>query len=571
MSDTAPLVPVELALPAENVGGPTVEKEAVRREVTAALQALLDQLGLPGRAEVSLAALDGRQPPLQLRLHGELCRYPWELLQQLYHYVHETPLAPGPDGEELAAWLDAADPGDAIAFIRLACEEIAKLQPQRLLGPEQVDALGRQLDLAHSGDGWLAPLLARVLEMRLSLADRPRLRATLQEAAGAGHPWETAAEALIASLMPATAEIRVAPALLRALTQSAGAGERNLFAPFRDAIFYELGARFPDLRFVPAPGLKARGFALAVNHLTAPPWTALPPDTAAAQMESEALRSAYGIESQPALNPSARNAWSLVPAESADRLVSAGVSILGPLAYLALCCAADLRGQAHRFLNVGNVSEEILSPLQGSFPDLVAQVDGRCGDAKVTAVLRHLLAEHVSIRNMRRILETMLDYDVIPVDASQYIVVDERIPLHAMPDDGAAPVDEALLAAAVRAGLRPQISYQVTGGADTLSVLLLEPGLEKRLREAGTHPAHAPGAATVPEQTVSALLRALKAELDSFGTDGRRPALLTSVDVRSTLRSLVATEFPRLPVLAYRELEPTLNIQPLARITLDNG
>ena len=41
-----------------------------------------------------------------------------------------------------------------------------------------------------------------------------------------------------------------------------------------------------------------------------------------------------------------------------------------------------------------------------------------------------------------------------------------------------------------------------------------------------------------------------------------------SARVRAILRRCIAAEFPRLPVLAYQELSPVLNVQPIARLTL---
>jgi type III secretion protein V len=41
------------------------------------------------------------------------------------------------------------------------------------------------------------------------------------------------------------------------------------------------------------------------------------------------------------------------------------------------------------------------------------------------------------------------------------------------------------------------------------------------------------------------------------------------MDVRRAMRKFIEKDFPRLVVLSYQELSPDMNIQPIARISLD--
>jgi len=42
--------------------------------------------------------------------------------------------------------------------------------------------------------------------------------------------------------------------------------------------------------------------------------------------------------------------------------------------------------------------------------------------------------------------------------------------------------------------------------------------------------------------------------------------VLTNMDVRKRLRKLLQTKFPQLAIIAYHELSPYVNIQPIGRI-----
>jgi type III secretion protein V len=48
----------------------------------------------------------------------------------------------------------------------------------------------------------------------------------------------------------------------------------------------------------------------------------------------------------------------------------------------------------------------------------------------------------------------------------------------------------------------------------------------------------------------------------------QNPVILTSIDVRRTLRDLIAIEFPKMAVLSYQELSPDLRIQSIGKISL---
>lgn len=61
---------------------------------------------------------------------------------------------------------------------------------------------------------------------------------------------------------------------------------------------------------------------------------------------------------------------------------------------------------------------------------------------------------------------------------------------------------------------------------------------------------------------------ALRSEFAHLPPTALRPALLTTAAVRTTLRDIVATEFPRTAVICYEDLPAAVNVQPVARIWL---
>src|SRR5262249_36229662 len=149
---------------------------------------------------------------LRIRVHGETLTYPDLLLEGAYA-VAIGGIAGTVTGSEAIteALADSsgpkAVPGVRLRFLDLACTEILKEQPQRLLGPDRAaasleclelpasvrDALGKRLDL------WVGSLRA-VLSLRISLADHAVVSSVLAQGGLPDAPLGTIAECLIATL-----------------------------------------------------------------------------------------------------------------------------------------------------------------------------------------------------------------------------------------------------------------------------------------------------------------------------------------------------------------------------------
>jgi type III secretion protein V len=114
----------------------------------------------------------------------------------------------------------------------------------------------------------------------------------------------------------------------------------------------------------------------------------------------------------------------------------------------------------------------------------------------------------------------------------------------------------------VRAGLKRYISHKFARGQNALVVNLLDPKIEELLSSQGLQNDQ------FDETQRNAILEAVRKEIQPRLSTASIPAVLTTIDVRPVFRSLIAPEFPRLPVLAYQEVSPELKIQAIARISL---
>jgi len=160
---------------------------------------------------------------------------------------------------------------------------------------------------------------------------------------------------------------------------------------------------------------------------------------------------------------------------------------------------------------------------------------------------------------LRLILEELLDFDFIVVDAINLIILDDSLPTDKSPES-AWMRDARTLGAFVRTRMKSYLCNKYTHAANTLVVWLLDPEIEKLLADNGLK--------ELDLEKCEKMMRALGNEVGKLPPSATQPALLTTVSLRQAVRELIANDFSHVPVLCYQELSAYLNIQPIARISL---
>lgn len=193
------------------------------------------------------------------------------------------------------------------------------------------------------------------------------------------------------------------------------------------------------------------------------------------------------------------------------------------------------------FMGIQETSN-LLTSWNQQYPDLIKEMLRVVPPQKLTDVLRRLLNESISIRNLRDVFEAITDI-------------------------GSREKDIVLLTEQVRMALKRQISDHFSDEARKMQVILVHPELEENLRQSARE------ATQQGSQQLSLAPEALKhllgevSELVKRGRNqGGRLVMLCSVDVRRHLRRLIEEEHYGLPVLSYQELSADIQVEPLGRI-----
>ncbi|HUR84459.1 MAG TPA: flagellar biosynthesis protein FlhA [Solirubrobacteraceae bacterium] len=151
---------------------------------------------------------------------------------------------------------------------------------------------------------------------------------------------------------------------------------------------------------------------------------------------------------------------------------------------------------------------------------------------QLAALLRALVAEGVRVDPLREILEA-LAIDPLPDNPSS-------------------------LVARVRERLARQLTHELAADGE-LRVYALDPMLEDGVRDGLGKDGEATIDPELARDLVEAVRKAIKAET--------RPVLVTQPDVRAPLRRLLAPELPKLAVLSYREVDPSVRVRRLGTVS----
>jgi type III secretion protein V len=223
-----------------------------------------------------------------------------------------------------------------------------------------------------------------------------------------------------------------------------------------------------------------------------------------------------------------------VPAELGDR---------GVATFIADETHRLLRARVADFFGLAE-AQRLLDELEQFAPATVRNVVPKPVSLTLLAdILRRLLEEGVSIRDLRAILEALSS-----------VATAEKDPLQ--------------LSEFVRAQLRRAITFRLTHGALELGVHLLDPMIEDAIRRAVTRTPSGSFLTLPPAQARDVVTAIRRALAEGESASARTPVILTQPDIRRFVRKLLEPEVPDIIVVSFAELLPEVSLRPLARANL---
>ena len=223
----------------------------------------------------------------------------------------------------------------------------------------------------------------------------------------------------------------------------------------------------------------------------------------------------------------------------AETLSQAGVAFALPAQILAKCLIQMLYRRAGNFVGIQE-TRKLLTKIQSNYADLVKEAEKIAPLQKLAEILRRLVDENVPVRNMRAILEAVVEW-------------------------GQREQNVVLLVEYVRVALGRQICFRCADRDRVIAAYMLERSVEDMLRSAQRQTA-AGTYMNLTEEAIQPLVGEIARALAEAAPDAN-PVVLTSMDVRRVTRHLLTRSNIYVPVMSYQELAPEFNVQPLGSPT----
>ncbi|MED4157747.1 flagellar biosynthesis protein FlhA [Shouchella clausii] len=307
----------------------------------------------------------------------------------------------------------------------------------------------------------------------------------------------------------------------------------------RKQMALELGSVIPVIRIRDNISLEPNSYTIKVKGTVVAKGEVLL-DHYMAMSTGEQDDSIIGIETiEPAFGLPAL--W--VDEDMRDRADMAGYTVVDPPTVISTHLTEVLKAHAHELLG-REETKQLIDHLKESYPTLVEEVTPNpltTGD--IQKVLRNLLREQLSIRNLPVIFEALADYGPLTKDMN---IVTEY----------------------VRQALSRQITTQLTNGGNELFVITLAAAVEKKIADAIGQNENGSFLALAPADS-QAILQNTAKEVQKVAELGRQAVILCSPAVRMHMRQLIERHLPHVPVVSYNELEPDVEVQSVGVVNAE--
>jgi flagellar biosynthesis protein FlhA len=334
-------------------------------------------------------------------------------------------------------------------------------------------------------------------------------------------------------------ELEVAYNLVELVDPTRGGDLLDRVKALRRKIALDLGVVLPLVRTRDNLDLPASTYTIRVQGAEVARGTALPGHVLAI---GDMLASLPGTATkEPVFGLDAK--WA--PASARAQAERMGATVVDPASVITTHLSEIVKQNAGKLLSRA-ATKELVDITKRSDPTVVEELgSAQVTLAEVQRVLRDLLDEGVSIRNLSKIFE----------------VLTEKV---------RTTRDPEALVEGCRQALGPVISAALATDGH-LPVITVEPMLEQQLSEllrtsseSGSFLALAPDKAEA--FTLAVAHRAREAE-----REGELPVLVCAAPLRQAIRKLVRTANPRLPILSYAELGTQLRLDTRGVVSLANA
>jgi len=310
-------------------------------------------------------------------------------------------------------------------------------------------------------------------------------------------------------------------------------------ARVRRALYLDLGVPFPGIHLRFNEGMALGEYVIQLQEIPVARGQLKPRNLLVTDNHEQLDLLGIGYETVEPFLPGIDTLW--VDEKQRAALDKGAVSYFDFTRILTYHLSHVLKEYAEDFIGIQE-SRYLLEQMEGSYAELVKEAQRIIPLQKITEILQRLVSEDISIRNMRAILESMVEW-------------------------GQKEKDVVQLTEYIRSSLRRYICYKYSNGQNVLPAYLLDQQVEDTIRNGVRQTAAGSYLALDPSVTQQFLVQ-VKNTVGDPSRMPHKPVMVVSMDIRRYVRKLIESDLYELPVLSFQELTQQINVQPLGRINM---
>ena len=310
-------------------------------------------------------------------------------------------------------------------------------------------------------------------------------------------------------------------------------------AKVRRALYLDLGVPFPGVHVRFNENLPERVYAILLQEIPVARGDLRPGYVLYADHLRQLDILGFPSERGDPFLPNIPTVW--IEDRHAASLREASLSFMELHKVLNFHLAYVMRRYAEEFIGIQE-TYNLFERLQPTFPDLIKEAQRVLPVNRTTEVFKRLVGEDVSIRNVRSILESLVEW-------------------------GQQEKDVVMLTEYVRGDLKRYISYKYSSDQNVLSAYLLDEDLEETVR-GGIRQTSSGNYLALNPPVTQRLVSQTKSLVGDIGRLEHKPVIVTAMDIRRYVRKIIEIELYDLAVLSFQELTQEVTVQPLGKIEL---
>ncbi len=310
-------------------------------------------------------------------------------------------------------------------------------------------------------------------------------------------------------------------------------------ANIRQALFMDLGVPFPGIHLRFSKGQDEAGYRVLLQETPIARGQFKKDHVLVInQLDQLQILDVPIVEAEQFL-PRGHLSW--ISIDSIDVLKQLGIRYMELPSILSFHLSFMLKKYANEFIGLQE-TKAILSTIEEKYGELVKEVQRLLPLQKIAEIFQRLVNEDISIRNLRVILESLVEW-------------------------AQKEKESVMLTEYVRINLKRYISYKYSNGQNILPAYLLDHELEDAIRN-GIRQTSAGSYLALDPKISSKIMKNIATSVGDLSQMPHKPVLIVSMDIRRYVRKLIEPELYDLPVLSFQELTPDITVQPLKRIEM---